>query len=61
VSPFFGTEVPARERQEGMGCREAIPLLERGKFWRENPTGVSGMKQGHQVRGGGNRQEVEKA
>jgi len=49
------------ERQEGMGCREAEPILERGTLCRENPTGVSGMKQGHQVWGGGNRQEVEKA
>jgi len=61
VSSFFGREVPARERQEGMDCREAAPILERGKLCRENPTGVSGMKQGHQAWGGVNRQEVEKA
>jgi hypothetical protein len=33
----------------------------RGKLWRENPTGVSGMKEGHAMRGGESRQEVEKA
>jgi hypothetical protein len=32
VSPFFGREVPVLERQEGMDCREAAPILERGKL-----------------------------
>jgi hypothetical protein len=39
---------------------ESVMLLSRGRLWRVNPRSASGMKQGHGVIRGVNRQEVEK-